>query len=328
MKAKKKMYPGGGMLRNEYAQGGVVDRLKNSSDKFRQSVMSNPGIASLRRSVKALPKAGMTAEQKSRMGSLRGAMSSMAAQSAGYSPAAVTAMAARATARPSMARVTNFNPKNFNPKEMADRFATTGGGPIEKITDIMLESGMPIRRRMGLSDQFRTLSDRDITETPMSPGESRPTATTPTTAKTTTATSTTAKTASSSGSFSKAFADARAKGLKEFTWNGKKYTTQMKGGAAAKPQATRNAEPVSKMPMKAVASVTKPYFESPTGVMQPASVKTTEMRGAAVQKMPMKPATSVQASTDKGNQYFKPGTMAEYLEERRRKMQSNLIAKR
>ena len=210
---------------------------------------------------------------------------------------------------------------------MARRFATTGGGPIDKITDIMMESGMPIR----YSDRFVTRSNRDVTETPMSSGRLRPTVTTtakPTTAKPTTATSTTAKTASSSGSFSKAFADARAKGLKEFTWNGKKYTTQMKGGAAAKPQATRNAEPVSKMPMKAVASVTKPYFESPTGVMQPASVKTTEMRGAAVQKMPMKPATSVQASTDKGNQYFKPGTMAEYLEERRRKMQSNLIAKR
>lgn len=279
MKAKKKMYPGGGMLRNEYAQGGAVDRLKNSSDKFRQSVMSNPGIASLRRAVKALPKAGMTAEQKSRMGGLRGAMSAMAAQSAGYSPAAVTAMPARATARPSMATTT-------------------------------------------------TAPSRAVSVTPASMVKRPVTTTATTTAKPTTATPTTAKTASSSGSFSKAFADARAKGLKEFTWNGKRYTTQMKGGAAAKPQATRNAEPVSKMPMKAVASVTKPYFESPTGVMQPASVKTTEMRGAAVQKMPMKPATSVQASTDKGNQYFKPGTMAEYLEERRRKMQSNLIAKR
>lgn len=276
MKAKKKMYPGGGMLRNEYAQGGAVYGFGMSRGQGAAALASRPSVK----------------------------------------PASPV----------SRDMVMKFNPKNLDPRKMADRFATTGGGPINEITDVMLESGMPIR----YSDRFVTRSNRYITETPMSGGRSRPTVTTTatTTAKPTTATPTTAKTASSSGSFSKAFADARAKGLKEFTWNGKKYTTQMKGGAAAKPQATRNAEPVSKMPMKAVASVTKPYFESPTGVMQPASVKTTEMRGATVQKMPMKPATSVQASTDKGNQYFKPGTMAEYLEERRRKMQSNLIAKR
>ena len=253
MKANKKMYPGGGMLRNKYANGGAVD-------KFRQSIMSNPGVVSLKKSVKSLPKAGMTAEQKSRMSGLRGAMSAMAAQSAGYSPAA---MSARATATTPQSRVVSATPAT-----MAKRAVTT------------------------------------------------------------TATPTTAKTAGASVSFSKAFADARAKGLKEFTWNGKKYTTQIKGGVTEKPQATRNAEPVSKMPMKAVASVTKPYFESPTGVMQPASVKTTEMRGATVQKMPMKTATQVSASTDKGSRYFKPGTMAEYLEERRRKMQSNLMTKR
>lgn len=270
MKANKKMYPGGGMLRNKYANGGAVD-------KFRQFIMSNPGVVSLKKSVKSLPKAGMTAEQKSRMSGLRGAMSAMAAQSAGYSPAAVSA---RAIARPSMAT------------------ATTPQSRVASATPA-------------------TMAKRAVTTTA-----------TPTTAKTTTATPTTAKTAGASVSFSKAFADARAKGLKEFTWNGKKYTTQIKGGGTEKPQATRNAEPVSKMPMKAVASVTKPYFESPTGVMQPASVKTTEMRGATVQKMPMKTATQVSASTDKGSRYFKPGTMAEYLEERRRKMQSNLMTKR
>lgn len=238
MKAKKKMYPGGGMLRNEYAQGGAVYGYGMSRGQGAAALASRPSVKPSQPS-----------------------------------------MPARATARPSMATTT-------------------------------------------------TAPSRAVPVTPASMAKRPVTTTATTTAKPTTATSTTAKTASSSGSFSKAFADARAKGLKEFTWNGKKYTTQMKGGAAAKPQATLNAEPVSKMPMKAVASVTKPYFESPTGVMQPASVKTTEMRGAAVQKMPMKPATSVQASTDKGNQYFKPGTMAEYLEERRRKMQSNLIAKR
>lgn len=229
MKAKKKMYPGGGMLRNKYAQGGAVYGYGMSRGQGAAALASRPSVKPSQPS-----------------------------------------MPARATARPSMATAT-----------------TPPSRVVSVIPDIMAKRAV-----------------------------------------TTTAIPTTAKTASSSGSFSKAFADARAKGLKEFTWNGKKYTTQMKGGAAAKPQATRNAEPVSKMPMKAVASVTKPYFESPTGVMQPASVKTTEMRGAAVQKMPMKPATSVQASTDKGNQYFKPGTMAEYLEERRRKMQSNLMTKR
>jgi hypothetical protein len=229
MKAKKKMYPGGGMLRNEYAQGGAVYGYGMSRGQGAAALASRPSVKPSQPS-----------------------------------------MPARATARPSMATAT-----------------TPPSRVVSVIPAIMAKRAV-----------------------------------------TTTATPTTAKTTGSSGSFSKAFADARAKGLKEFTWNGKKYTTQIKGGAAAKPQATRNAEPVSKMPMKAVASVTKPYFESPTGVMQPASVKTTEMRGAAVQKMPMKPATSVQASTDKGNQYFKPGTMAEYLEERRRKMQSNLIAKR
>lgn len=229
MKAKKKMYPGGGMLRNEYAQGGAVYGYGMSRGQGAAALASRPSVKPSQPS-----------------------------------------MPARATARPSMATTT-----------------TAPSRVLSVIPDIMAKRAV-----------------------------------------TTTAIPTTAKTASSSGSFSKAFADARAKGLKEFTWNGKKYTTQMKGGATAKPQATRNAEPVSKMPMKAVASVTKPYFESPTGVMQPASVKTTEMRGAAVQKMPMKPATSVQASTDKGNQYFKPGTMAEYLEERRRKMQSNLMTKR
>lgn len=229
MKAKKKMYPGGGMLRNEYAQGGAVYGYGMSRGQGAAALASRPSVKPSQPS-----------------------------------------MPARATARPSMATAT-----------------TPPSRVVSVIPDIMAKRAV-----------------------------------------TTTAIPTTAKTASSSGSFSKAFADARAKGLKEFTWNGKKYTTQMKGGAAAKPQATRNAEPVSKMPMKAVASVTKPYFESPTGVMQPASVKTTEMRGAAVQKMPMKPATSVQASTNKGNQYFKPGTMAEYLEERRRKMQSNLMTKR
>jgi hypothetical protein len=283
MKANKKMYPGGGMLRNKYANGGAVYGFGMSRGQGAAALASRPSVK----------------------------------------PASPV----------SRDMVMKFNPKNLDPRKMADRFATTGGGPIDKVTDIMFQSGMPIRYRMGLSDQFLTLSDRDITETPMSPGESRPTATTPTTAKTTTAktttaTPTTAKTAGASVSFSKAFADARAKGLKEFTWNGKKYTTQIKGGGTEKPQATRNAEPVSKMPMKAVASVTKPYFESPTGVMQPASVKTTEMRGATVQKMPMKTATQVSASTDKGSRYFKPGTMAEYLEERRRKMQSNLMTKR
>ncbi len=223
------MYPGGGMLRNEYAQGGAVYGYGMSRGQGAAALASRPSVKPSQPS-----------------------------------------MPARATARPSMATAT-----------------TPPSRVVSVIPAIMAKRAV-----------------------------------------TTTATPTTAKTTGSSGSFSKAFADARAKGLKEFTWNGKKYTTQIKGGAAAKPQATRNAEPVSKMPMKAVASVTKPYFESPTGVMQPASVKTTEMRGAAVQKMPMKPATSVQASTDKGNQYFKPGTMAEYLEERRRKMQSNLIAKR
>ncbi len=234
MKAKKKMYPGGGMLRNEYAQGGAVYGYGMSRGQGAAALASRPSVKPSQPS-----------------------------------------MPARATARPSMATATT---------------------PPSRVVSVIPA----------------IMAKRAVT----------------TTATPTTATPTTAKTTGSSGSFSKAFADARAKGLKEFTWNGKKYTTQIKGGAAAKPQATRNAEPVSKMPMKAVASVTKPYFESPTGVMQPASVKTTEMRGAAVQKMPMKPATSVQASTDKGNQYFKPGTMAEYLEERRRKMQSNLIAKR
>ena len=288
MKANKKMYPVGGMLRNKYANGGAVYGFGMSRGQGAAALASRPSVK----------------------------------------PASPV----------SRDMVMKFNPKNLDPRKMADRFATTGGGPIDEVTDIMFRSGMPIRYRMGLSDQFLTLSDRDITETPMSPGESRPTATTPTTAKTTTAktttaktttaTPTTAKTAGASVSFSKAFADARAKGLKEFTWNGKKYTTQIKGGGTEKPQATRNAEPVSKMPMKAVASVTKPYFESPTGVMQPASVKTTEMRGATVQKMPMKTATQASASTDKGSRYFKPGTMAEYLEERRRKMQSNLMTKR
>lgn len=236
MKAKKKMYPGGGMLRNEYAQGGAVDGYGMSRGQG-ATLASRPSVKPSQPS-----------------------------------------MPARATAIPSKA---------------------TYIFPSEKLTT------KPPSRVLSVIPDI--MAKRAVT---------------------TTAIPTTAKTASSSGSFSKAFADARAKGLKEFTWNGKRYTTQIKGGATAKPQATRNAEPVSKMPMKAVASVTKPYFESPTGVMQPASVKTTEMRGAAVQKMPMKPATSVQASTDKGNQYFKPGTMAEYLEERRRKMQSNLMTKR
>lgn len=274
MKANKKMYPGGGMLRNKYAQGGAVYGFGMSRGQGAAALASRPSVK----------------------------------------PASPV----------SRDMVMKFNPKNIDPRKMADRFATTGGGPIDKVTDIMLQSGMPIR----YMNQFLTKSNRDVTETPMSQGKSRPTATTPTTAKTTTATPTTAKTAGASVSFSKAFADARAKGLKEFTWNGKKYTTQIKRGGTEKPQATRNAEPVSKMPMKAVASVTKPYFESPTGVMQPASVKSTEMRGATVQKMPMKTATQASASTDKGSSYFKPGTMAEYLEERRRKMQSNLMTKR
>ena len=92
--------------------------------------------------------------------------------------------------------------------------------------------------------------------------------------------------------------------------------------------------------------------------MQPASVRTTEMREAPIQKMPVIQATSVQQSqpqempamqkmpviqstsvqksppqamptTDnKKTGYFKPGTMAEYLEERRRKMRGNLMIKR
>lgn len=235
MKANKKMYPGGGMLRNKYAQGGAIPM----TEKEKRQLQMIKGLDPLRPNFPRLP------DQRS-IGQVYGKLQ------------------------------TRVNPP-----------------------------------------QASNVQPSRITTTQQ-----------PTTATPTTATPTTAKTASSSGSFSKAFADARAKGLKEFTWNGKKYTTQIKGGGTEKPQATRNAEPVSKMPMKAVASVTKPYFESPTGVMQPASVKTTEMRGATVQKMPMKPATSVQASTDKGNQYFKPGTMAEYLEERRRKMQSNLMTKR
>jgi hypothetical protein len=294
MKAKKNMYPGGGMLRNKYAQGGAVYGFGMSRGQGAAALASRPSVK---------PSSPVSRDM-----------------------------------------VMKFNPKNLDPRKMADLFTTTGGGPIDKVTDIMLKSGMPIR----YGDRFLTSSNRgaifnysDVTETPMLPGESRPTATTPTTAKTTTATPTkatppTAKTAGASVSFSKAFADARAKGLKEFTWNGKKYTTQIKGVGTEKPQATRNAEPVSKMPMKAVTSISKPYFESPTVVMQPASVKTAEMRGAPIQKMPVKQATSVQqsqpkamATTDnKKTGYFKPGTMAEYLEERKRKMQSNLMAKK
>ena len=117
----------------------------------------------------------------------------------------------------------------------------------------------------------------------------------------------------------------------------------LKGETTVKTQAARNTES---------------YSESPTGVMQPASVRTTEMREAPIQKMPVIQATSVQQSqpqempamqkmpviqstsvqksppqamptTDnKKTGYFKPGTMAEYLEERRRKMRGNLMIKR
>ncbi len=131
--------------------------------------------------------------------------------------------------------------------------------------------------------------------------------------------------------FSQAFAKARAAKQGTFTWNGKQYTTQLKGESTAKPQATQTKEtPPPKIPSKVLTSVSRPYFESPTGVMQPASVKTAEMLGARIQKMPARHATSVQASppTAQSTQYFKPGTMAEYLEERRRKMQGNLMTKR
>lgn len=240
MKAKKKMYPGGGMLRNKYAQGGAIPM----TEKEKRQLQMLKGLDPLRPNFPRLP------DQRS-IGQVYGKLQ------------------------------TRVNPPQAS-NVQASRITTTQQPATAKTTS--------------------PASAPTVTPVPPVKGGDM--------------------------TFSKAFADARAKGLKEFTWNGKKYTTQIKGGGTEKPQATRNAEPVSKMPMKAVASVTKPYFESPTGVMQPASVKTTEMRGATVQKMPMKPATSVQASTDKGNQYFKPGTMAEYLEERRRKMQSNLMTKR
>lgn len=292
MKANKK-YPGGGLLRGEYSNGGAVkqgkssgstiDGLRKSADSFRQSIMSNPGVVSLKKSVKSLPKAGMTAEQKSRMAALRGGMTAMAAQSAGYSPTAMANVVERARGSvAAAAKPTTAKPTAVKPTATTTAKPTTATKPVATAT-----------------------------------------------VKPTTATSTTAKpAASASGSFSKAFADARAKGLKEFTWNGKRYTTQLKSEVAAKPQATqtRSAEPIQKMPVKVVTSITKPYFESPTGVMKPSEVRTTEMRDLPIEKMPVKTPTSVQASTDKGVQYFKPGTMAEYLEERRRKMRGQSIA--
>lgn len=298
MKANKK-YPGGGLLRGEYSNGGAVkqgkssgstiDGLRKSADSFRKSVMSSPGVTSLKRGVKSLPKAGMTAEQKSRMAALRVGMTAMAAQSAGYSPTAMANVVERArgsvaaAAKPTTVKpTTTAKPTAVKPTATTTAKPTTATKPVATAT-----------------------------------------------VKPTTATSTTAKpAASASGSFSKAFADARAKGLKEFTWNGKRYTTQLKSEVAAKPQATqtRSAEPIQKMPVKVVTSITKPYFESPTGVMKPSEVRTTEMRDLPIEKMPVKTPTSVQASTDKRVQYFKPGTMAEYLEERRRKMRGQSIA--
>jgi len=124
------------------------------------------------------------------------------------------------------------------------------------------------------------------------------------------------------GSFSQAFAKARAAGEKTFTWNGKQYTTQLKGESTAKPQ-TRDTTPVQMIPPKVVTSFSNPYFESPTGKQVPAMAKTSYPAAqSAIEK------SKASTPTAQSTQYFKPGTMADYLEERRRKMQGNLMTKR
>jgi hypothetical protein len=233
MKAKKNMYPGGGMLRNKYAQGGAVSGYGMSNRQMQGALTSRPSQPTARK-------------------------------------------VASTTAKPTSAA---------KPASMVKRPVATMATPETKPSAPSTTAKPPVTTAM---------------------------------------------------SFSKAFAEARAKGLKEFTWQGKKYNTMLKGEAKAPVMQKAMQQEVAKMPMKAVTSISKPYFESPTGVMQPASVKTAEMRGAPMQKMPVRQATSVQqsqpqamATTDnKKTGYFKPGTMAEYLEERRRKMQSNLMAKK
>jgi hypothetical protein len=266
MKAKKNMYPGGGMLRNKYAQGGAV----RSS-----SITPAPKTKPIGRAI------GDAIRKNPTLMRMYGFQAMLGASQ--------PTMPARATASPSPYRVANTSAPS-----------------------------------------------RAVSVTPASMVK-RPVATMATPATKPSAPSTTAKPpVTTAMSFSKAFAEARAKGLKEFTWQGKKYNTMLKGEAKAPVMQRAMQQEVAKMPMKAVTSISKPYFESPTGVMQPASVKTAEMRGAPMQKMPVRQATSVQqsqpqamATTDnKKTGYFKPGTMAEYLEERRRKMQSNLMAKK
>jgi hypothetical protein len=66
--------------------------------------------------------------------------------------------------------------------------------------------------------------------------------------------------------FGKAFADAKAKGEKEFTWKGKKYAVQMKpAGQAAQPK----KQTVGQLPMQqqaALAAGTAPELVTPQGM--------------------------------------------------------------
>ena len=71
------------------------------------------------------------------------------------------------------------------------------------------------------------------------------------------------------GSFGNAFSSARAKGLKIFTWKGKKYTTQLAEDIPVKEQA-KNKEVVTKK----VASPTKPVRKSAQTVKKPETSKT------------------------------------------------------
>ena len=340
-------YPGGGMLRNKYADGGAVGGYGMSRGQMSAALASRPAVkpsaSSLRyRQEHPVPigKAiGDAIRRNPKLMQMYGFQALLGAPQAAIASRAKTSSApAKATTTTAPSRVKAFNPKNEDPKRMAERFTTIGGGPIDEITDIMLDAGAPINYR----GYFHTRSNRDNVQTPMMSG-SRPAAPAPaqraaaSPAAQRPATQRAAAPTAKGGSFSQAFAKARAAGEKTFPWNGKQYTTQLKGESTAKPQ-TRDTTPVQKMPPKVLTSVSKPYFESPTGKQVPAMAKTSFPtpkpgpvdnigRGLAAAQSAIE-QRKASTPTAQSTQYFKPGTMADYLEERRRKMQGNLMTKR
>ena len=191
MKANKKNYmPGGGMLRNQYQQGGAIPM----TEKEKRQLQMIKGLDPLRPNFPRLP------DQRS-IGQVYGKLQTRVnpPQASNVQPSRITTTQQPATAKPSQQALPQ--------RSAAAMKQSVSTQPAQPATAKVSQQALPQRSAAAMRQSVSTPPASAPTVKPVSPVKG-----------------------ASLTSFGEAFAAARKQGAKEFEYKGKKYNTMLKGG--------------------------------------------------------------------------------------------------